>query len=76
MKRAYELIVEFDTPLKDVGAMVGYFDLAHFYKTFKKHFGKTPGEFKKRQYNNSLGENAIFFHFCYTVIVANPPNTL
>ncbi len=47
MKRAYELIVEFDTPLKDVGAMVGYFDLAHFYKTFKKHFGKTPGEVRE-----------------------------
>lgn len=47
MKRAYELIVEFDAPLKDVGAMVGYFDLAHFYKTFKKHFGKTPGEVRE-----------------------------
>ena len=47
MKRAYELIVEFDTPPKDVGAMVGYFDLAHFYKTFKKHFGKTPGEVRE-----------------------------
>ena len=47
MKRAYELIMEFDTPLKDVGAMVGYFDLAHFYKTFKKYFGKTPGEVRE-----------------------------
>lgn len=47
MKRAYSLITEFDAPLKEVGAMVGYFDLAHFYKTFKKHFGKTPGEVRE-----------------------------
>ena len=26
--------------------MVGYYDLAHFYKTFKKFYGKTPGELK------------------------------
>ena len=44
MKRAHELITEFDAPLKEVGAMVGYYDLAHFYKTFKKYYGKTPGE--------------------------------
>lgn len=44
MKRAYELIAEYDAPLKEVGAMVGYYDLAHFYKTFKKYYGKTPGE--------------------------------
>ncbi len=44
MKRAYQLIAEYDMPLKEVGSMVGYFDLAHFYKTFKKHFCKTPGE--------------------------------
>ena len=52
MKKAYELISEYDAPLKDVGAMVGYYDLAHFYKTFKKHFGKTPGEIKSRLKNN------------------------
>ena len=44
MKRAYELITDYHAQLKDVGAMVGYYDLAHFYKTFKKYYGKTPGE--------------------------------
>lgn len=44
MKRACELITQYHAPLKEVGAMVGYFDLAHFYKTFKKYYGKTPGE--------------------------------
>lgn len=53
MKRAYELIAEYDAPLKEVGAMVGYFDLAHFYKTFKKYFGKTPGEVRERLKNDN-----------------------
>ena len=47
MKRAYELIAEYNAPLKEVGSMVGYFDVAHFYKTFKKYFGKTPGEVRE-----------------------------
>lgn len=47
MKRAHELIVREEVPLKEVGALVGYFDLAHFYKSFKKFFGKTPGEVRK-----------------------------
>ena len=44
MKRAHELITVYHAPIKDVGSMVGYYDLAHFYKTFKKYYGKTPGE--------------------------------
>lgn len=48
MKRAYALIAEHGVPLREVGAMVGYYDLAHFYKTFKKFYGKTPGELKNR----------------------------
>lgn len=46
MKRAYELITVYHAPIKDVGVMVGYYDLAHFYKTFKKYYGKTPGEIR------------------------------
>lgn len=53
MKRAYELIADYDAPLKEVGAMVGYFDLAHFYKTFKKYFGKTPGEVRESLKNDN-----------------------
>lgn len=47
MKRAYELIAEYDVPLKEVGDIVGYCDLAHFYKAFKKYYGQTPGELRK-----------------------------
>lgn len=53
MERAYELITQYDAPLKEVGFMVGYYDLAHFYKTFKKYFGKTPGEIKNRLKNDN-----------------------
>ncbi len=53
MKRAYELIAVYNAPIKEVGAMVGYFDLAHFYKAFKKYFDKTPGEVRKSLKNDN-----------------------
>lgn len=46
MKKAKSLILDYKIPLKDVGAMVGYLDQAHFYKAFKKYYGKTPGEIR------------------------------
>lgn len=46
MERAKELIVDYKIPLKEVAGMVGYVEQAHFYKSFKKFFGKTPGDFK------------------------------
>ncbi len=46
MERAKELILCYKVPLKEVGELVGYVDQAHFYKSFKKYFGKTPGEIR------------------------------
>jgi two-component system, response regulator YesN len=46
MERAKELILDYKIPLKEVGELVGYIDQAHFYKTFKKYYGKTPGEIR------------------------------
>ncbi len=46
MEKAKELILNYRVPIKDVGEMVGYMDQSHFYKTFKKYFGMTPGEMK------------------------------
>lgn len=46
MEKAKELIMEYEVPIREVGEMVGYLDQAHFYKTFKKYFGMTPGEMK------------------------------
>lgn len=53
MNHAYKLITEYHAPLKEVGAMVGYLDQAHFYKTFKKYYGKTPGEVRDRLKNDN-----------------------
>ncbi|SHO51506.1 response regulator transcription factor [Anaerocolumna xylanovorans] len=47
MERAKELIVSYKIPIKEVGEMLGYVDQAHFYKTFKKFYGRTPGELKE-----------------------------
>lgn len=47
MERARELIVSYKIPIKEVGEMLGYVDLAHFYKTFKKFYGRTPKELKE-----------------------------
>lgn len=46
MEKAKELILNYKVPIKDAGEMVGYVDQSHFYKTFKKYFGMTPGEMK------------------------------
>ncbi len=46
MERAKELILNYSVPIKKVGEMVGYMDQAHFYKTFKKYYGITPGEMR------------------------------
>ena len=46
MEKARELISDYKVPIKEAGEMVGYVDQAHFYKTFKKYFGMTPGEMK------------------------------
>lgn len=48
MEKAKELVIKSKAPIKDVGNMLGYSDLAHFYKVFKKYFGITPGEMQKR----------------------------
>lgn len=47
MEKAAALITEGVLPLKEVGEAVGYYDQAHFYKTFKKIYGKAPGQFRQ-----------------------------
>ena len=46
MSKAKELILR-GVPLKDVSSMTGYMDQAHFYKSFKRFYGITPGEMQK-----------------------------
>jgi len=47
MAKAKELIAR-GVEIKDVGSMTGYMDQAHFYKSFKRFYGITPGEMKKQ----------------------------
>jgi AraC-like DNA-binding protein len=47
MQKAATLIVQ-HTPIKEVSIIVGYADLTSFYRTFRKHFGCTPVQYKQR----------------------------
>jgi two-component system response regulator YesN len=47
MEKARELIVEHRMAIKHVAQLIGYADLAYFYRVFKKHYGVTPGELRK-----------------------------
>lgn len=47
MEKAAALISEGALSLKEIGEAVGYYDQAHFYKTFKKIYGKAPGQFRQ-----------------------------
>ncbi len=46
MEKAKELIVDYGVPIQTVSNMTGYLDIAHFYKTFKKYFGTSPGKMR------------------------------
>lgn len=46
MEKSRELIVEQKLAIKHVSQLVGYDDLAYFYRVFKKHFGIAPGELR------------------------------
>lgn len=46
MQRAKELIIDFKVPIKDAWQMMNFVDQTHFYKCFKRYFGKAPGEMR------------------------------
>ncbi len=49
MDNAAELLINNpDISISEVCASVGYNHLGHFYKTFKKHFGVTPNEYRTK----------------------------
>ncbi len=48
MEKAKEMILEYGIPIQKVSEMVGYTDLAHFYKTFKRYFGSTPAKMREK----------------------------
>ncbi|TVR68062.1 MAG: response regulator [Spirochaetaceae bacterium] len=55
MDKARDLITHYQLPLKKIPEMVGYMDVPHFYRSFKRHFGMTPGAFR----DSSPGKNTI-----------------
>lgn len=48
MEEARQLIADGRIPLQKVAEGVGYIDMPHFYKSFKRYFGCTPGEMRNR----------------------------
>lgn len=48
MERAAELITVYEETVSTAAVSVGYPDLYHFSKTFKKHFGMSPSEYRRR----------------------------
>lgn len=44
MEKAKEMILEYGIPIQRVAEMVGYTDIAYFYRTFKRFFGTTPAK--------------------------------
>lgn len=49
MKRAQELLLQTDIPIKDIAAAVGYTDIRGFYKMFSQHFGITCSEMRENR---------------------------
>ncbi len=47
MEKAKEMILEHNLQIKNVAELLGFSDIAHFYKNFKKYHGITPGEMRK-----------------------------
>ncbi|MEX2443612.1 MAG: response regulator [Alkalispirochaeta sp.] len=56
MERAHRLIVEDGVEIKETAFLVGYADLAYFYRVFKKHFGVPPGQIRQQ----ASGGSSIF----------------
>lgn len=57
MEKAKELITQQRLEIKLAAEMVGYTDLAYFYRVFKKHFDITPGELRKENTTISIKYN-------------------
>ncbi|MFB9276179.1 response regulator [Cohnella cellulosilytica] len=47
MEKARMLIADEGVSIKHAAQLIGYEDVAYFYRVFKKHFGMTPGELRK-----------------------------
>ena len=48
MNTAYKIIKNTDMDFTSVAETIGYSSVSHFCQTFKKHFGVTPSDLRKR----------------------------
>lgn len=49
MEKAAHLLINSNLSIEEIINEVGYVDISNFYRSFKRIYGKTPGEFKKMQ---------------------------
>lgn len=49
MKNARDLLLYTDTSITQISSEVGYYDLSHFLRSFKKYYGVAPGELRKNR---------------------------
>lgn len=47
LDKARDLITHYRLPLQKIPEMVGYMDVPHFYRSFKRRFGLTPGAMRE-----------------------------
>lgn len=55
MKKAAYLLVNTEKPISAIEAQLGFTNRTHFYKLFKKKFGVTPGEYRRKLKNMEKG---------------------
>lgn len=48
MEKAYELILETGKPIKEIASETGFEYVANFITAFRKHFGQTPGDLRRK----------------------------
>jgi len=47
MEKAKHLLLSSDLKIYEITEQIGYLNTAYFIKVFKKHFGKTPQEYRE-----------------------------
>src|SRR5690625_3789936 len=52
-------LIESDAPIKEIVAQIGYVDVANFTRKFKKEEGLTPGQYRKRYFDDVQDEEAL-----------------
>ncbi len=48
MEKARQLLIETDKPMKEIAALTGFEFLTNFIAAFRKYFGYTPGELRRK----------------------------